>query len=262
MKKIKSLLLVAVLSFALFTANVFAKDKVKVYIFEAGGCPYCEAEIEYLKKLDSYDEKFEIIEKELYVDHVDWEEGKDYDLGVKVAEAFQKKGYSDASYQGTPFVVISNLYAAASYSESLEDVINEAYEAGDQDVVGCFADDEDDCADKIKENENKTTTTSQDETQPQVAQEEEKSDSNSATAAIVLVFIVLVIIGLLFIARGKLNIQETKTTKKESKKEEPKKVETKKVETKKSTPKKTTAKKTTAKKTTTKKTTAKKTSKK
>ena len=124
MKKLK-LLLFAVLCSVLFVGSTSAQEKVKVYVFEAGGCPYCEKEIEYLKGLDSYNEKFEIEEKELYVDHIDWEKGKDYDLGVKVAEAFLAKGYSNASYSGTPFVVISNMYAAAAYSESLESYIGE-----------------------------------------------------------------------------------------------------------------------------------------
>ena len=107
------------------------------------------AEVEYLKGLDSYNEKFTIEIKELYVDHIDWVEGKDYALGKKVAEGFLKAGFTDASYQGTPFVVISDLYAASVYSESLESVINEAYEKGDKDIVGCYADGKDDCLSHI-----------------------------------------------------------------------------------------------------------------
>lgn len=143
MKKIKGLLLtilVAVMIVMPFgMANVRANEKVKVYIFEAGGCPYCEAQIEYLKGLSSYGEKFEIVQKELYIDHIDWEEGKDYNLGVEVAKQFLAEGFEDASYQGTPFVVISNIYAAAAYSENLETYINQAYEEGDKDVVSCIA---------------------------------------------------------------------------------------------------------------------------
>ena len=120
-----------------FVTNVSANEKVKVYMFEAGGCPYCEAEVEYLEALDSYGKKFEIVRKELYVDHINWAQGKDYELGVKVANLFLEQGFKDASYQGTPFVVISNLYAAATYSTQLESYINEAYDKGDVDVVGC-----------------------------------------------------------------------------------------------------------------------------
>ena len=115
-----------------------AEEKVKVYVFEAGGCPYCEAQIDYLKGLDSYNKKFEIVTKQLYVDHENWAEGKDYTLGKSVATVFQNAGFEDASYTGTPFVVISDLYAAAAYSTELETVINKAYEEGDKDAVTCI----------------------------------------------------------------------------------------------------------------------------
>lgn len=140
MKKILKVLLVFILVFS-FTACGSKKsnsDKVKVYIFYAGGCPYCEAQTEYLKGLEDYDKTFEIVEKELYVDHVNWEPGKDYDLGAKVATAFQEAGFTDASYYGTPFVVISDIYAKAAYSTDLEDVIKQAYDEGDNDVVACY----------------------------------------------------------------------------------------------------------------------------
>ena len=134
MKKIITFLV----AFVLMTGFVNAAEKVKVYMFEAGGCPYCEAEEEYLKGLAGYNKTFKLVKKELYVDHVDWKQGKDYEIGKKVAEAFNEAGFEDASYQGTPFVVISDLYAAASYSTDLEDIINLAYEEGDRDVVSCI----------------------------------------------------------------------------------------------------------------------------
>lgn len=121
------------------------ENLVKVYVFEAGGCPYCELELKYLKGLDSYKEKFTVIQKELYVDHVDWAQGKDYELGKTVAEAFIDAGFKDASYQGTPFVVISDIYAAASYNTSLETYIDQAFEEGDKDFVGCIERGEEDC---------------------------------------------------------------------------------------------------------------------
>ena len=137
--------------------NAEEKEKVKVYIFEAGGCPYCEAEVEYLKGLEGYNKTFTIEIKELYIDHVDWKPGKDYDLGVKVANGFLNAGFTDASYQGTPFVVISDLYAASAYSESLESVINEAYEKGDKDIVSCYADGKEDCLNHLAKEDNKVT---------------------------------------------------------------------------------------------------------
>lgn len=201
MKKLK-LLLFTVLCSILFVGTTSAKEKVKVYVFEAGGCPYCEAEIEYLKGLDSYKEKFEIVKKELYVDHVDWEEGEDYDLGVKVAEAFLKKGYSNASYQGTPFVVISNIYAAASYSESLESVINEAYEAGDADIVGCFIDDGEDCADKIKESTEEPATTEETDTETTGTEKTDSKTGNSTVTAVISILVIGALITVLIIVRN------------------------------------------------------------
>ena len=133
-------LLVAIFSLLLMIGTVNAEGKVKVYIFQAGGCPYCEAEIEYLQSLDSYNKEFEIVTKELYVDHVDWAEGADYQTGKKVAELFLSAGFEDASYKSTPFVVISNLYAAAGYNTDLESVLAAAYEAGDKDIVACVED--------------------------------------------------------------------------------------------------------------------------
>lgn len=149
--------ILALLTLILFIPTlVNAKEKVKVYMFEAGGCPYCEKEEEYLKGLDGYDKTFTIVKKELYVDHVDWAEGKDYELGKKVANAFNSVGFEDATYEATPFVVISDLYAASAYSTSLESIINEAYENGDKDIVQCYADGKDNCLDHLK----KDTTSS------------------------------------------------------------------------------------------------------
>lgn len=138
MKKFLSFVLVFMLVLGVTACGSSKKsgEKVKVYVFFAGGCPYCESEIEYLKSLDEYNKKFEIVEKELYVDHIEWQPGKDYDLGVKVATAFYEKGFQNASYQGTPFVVISNIYAEASYNPNVVDIINKAYDEGDEDVVG------------------------------------------------------------------------------------------------------------------------------
>ncbi len=138
MKKVLSFVLVFMLVLGVTACGSSKKssDKVKVYVFFAGGCPYCENEIQYLKSLEDYDKTFEIVEKELYVDHIQWQPGKDYDTGVKVATAFYEKGFKNASYQGTPFVVISNIYAEASYNPNVADIIKQAYEEGDEDVVG------------------------------------------------------------------------------------------------------------------------------
>ncbi len=142
MKKFLSVLLISLFCLPFV---VKADELVKVYLFESGGCPYCEDEINYLKSLDSYKEKFVIVEKELYIDHVYWKAGKDFKLGVKAALAFQDAGFTKAAYNGTPFVVISDLYATTNYNADLEDIILEAYDKGDKDVIGCMENGNDDC---------------------------------------------------------------------------------------------------------------------
>lgn len=155
MKKIKYLLIVVfliILGIIIFNGKS-VDDRVKVYVFEAGGCPYCEKEIAYLQSLDSYERDFVIVRKELYIDHIDWEEGKDYELGKTVAEEFIERGFEDASYEGTPFVVISNLYAETSYNTDLEAIIKEAYKEGDTDTVGCIANSGNNCFDAKEKKE-------------------------------------------------------------------------------------------------------------
>lgn len=150
--------LISLLTLFLIPLTVLAKDndKVKVYLFEAGGCPYCEMQVEYLENLDSYNKKFEIVRKQAFIDHVDWEPGEDYDLGNKVASAFTAAGMP-AEMSGTPFVVISDLYAKATYSESLETIIDQAYEEGDKDVVQCIADGKDNCIKSASSSSNDST---------------------------------------------------------------------------------------------------------
>ena len=192
----KKVLMGLIALFVFLPMTIFAKDKVKVYVFEAGGCPYCEMEMEYLKGLSSYKDKFEIVTKELYIDHVDWENGKDYDLGVAVADAFYDKGYEDASYRGTPFVVISNIYAAAAYSTELEDIILEAYEAGDEDVVSCFEKGKDNCADLIKSVKTETTNT-------------EKTSSPSSNAGVIAITLICTgIVVLVYLVKSYLDKRE------------------------------------------------------
>ena len=124
-----------------------AQDLVKVYVFLANDCGYCKAELEYLEGLESYNKKFTIVKKELY-DTITTNPavlGDDYNLGVKVVEALNKAGFKDANTNGTPLVVISDLYASTSYNTTLESIIDEAYENGDKDVVGCIEEGKSEC---------------------------------------------------------------------------------------------------------------------
>ena len=255
MKKIKSLL-VALIALVLFggVTNVKAEGKVKVYMFVAGGCPYCEYEKEYLKSLDSYNVKFEIVEKQLYKDHVDWKPAKDYPLGKAVAEAFLSAGFENASYNGTPFVVISDLYAAAAYSTELDKVINEAYEKGDKDVVACYANDGENCLEGADPSIKVDWS---------LVPEEESEDEAKKVDAITTVILLLIIGGIAALItyneRKKQIVEKEEETKEEKVVKEAKKEVTKKVKPAVKETKKTGAKKekTPAKKAT-KKTTKKK----
>lgn len=148
----KKFLLLVITLVLLIPTIIFADEaeKVKVYVFSAGGCPFCEREIEYLQGLESYNKTFEIVEKELFVDHINWEQGKDYELGVTIAKIFADAGFKDSENKpvqanATPLVVIGDVYAATGYSTELESVINKVYAAGDADVVGCVMEGRDDC---------------------------------------------------------------------------------------------------------------------
>ena len=128
---------------------------VKVYMFEAGGCPYCEAATEFLESLDTYNTKFTLIHKSTYIDHYDFEPDVDYDLTQEVSQAFISAGLRDAKFSGTPYIVISDVYAASGYSTSigqqLVDVIDLVYQEGDKDVVSCIANGGTECIEGIKQ---------------------------------------------------------------------------------------------------------------
>ena len=128
---------------------------VKVYMFEAGGCPYCEAATAFLESLDTYNTKFTLIHKSTYIDHYDFEPDVDYDLTQEVSQAFIYAGFRNAKFSGTPYIVISDVYAASGYSESigqqLVDVIDLVYQEGDKDVVSCIANGGTECIEGIKQ---------------------------------------------------------------------------------------------------------------
>lgn len=192
--KLKKILLVFILMLLFGTIGVNAKSKVKVYIFEAGGCPYCEAQVDYLKDLDGYNDTFEIIRKELYVDHVDWEKGSDYELGSKVAQEFTAKGFDNASIMGTPFVVVSDIYADTGYNTSLESIIDKAYKEGDKDAVGCIKRGNSNCVrsqDEVKDPTPSIDTTDNNDDIFKDVDSTEKSKTNGGVLAIVILSILL-----------------------------------------------------------------------
>lgn len=208
--------------------------KVKVYVFEAGGCPYCEMQYEYLEGLEGYNKTFEVIKKEAFVDHNTWAQGADYNLAMEVADAFTNAGFTDAELSGTPYVVISNLYAVSAYSDSIESIIEQAYEEGDKDVVGCIERGEDNCM------------------------PEPEPDGSETVAAIVVCVAIVAVIVFAFVSRSRTENVYEDDEREDAPKKKAEKMETPVVVEEKSKEKKTTAKKET---TTEKKAAGKKTSK-
>ena len=155
-------------------ANV-EQPKVKVYMFYAGGCPACESAEEYLKGLEGYNKTFELVKKEAYIDHIEWKQGKDYELSQKASDLFESLGYGEYEERGyhlnqsTPFIVISGTYAAVGYNTDLEKVINEIAKAGDKDVIGCLEAGKKDCDKLVTKIEKEKT--------------DEKTDDNKTTSS-------------------------------------------------------------------------------
>ncbi len=247
--------------FLLMGVSAEEKPLVNVYVFEAGGCPACERVLENLKSLESYNKKFQIVEKELYVDHINWQTGRDFVLGVKVVNAFNNNnGFEKASYNKTPLVVISDTFAANTTVGNFEEIIDEAYENGTNDVVECISEHKDNClagyvdatyesnAQKVLASRNGNTTT----------KTTQKESNTGEDTSIMIMTISILIILLVFISLIAVNknlsekIQKEEKRKAELAKEEAKK----KVPPKKATTKKATTKKTSTKKSATKKSTS------
>lgn len=174
------------------SANI-EKAKIKVYMFYAGGCPACEATEEYLKGLEGYNKTFELVKKEAYIDHIDWKQGKDYELSQKASDLFESLGYGEYETRGyhlnqsTPFIVISGTYAAVGYNSDLEKVINEIAKAGDKDVIGCLEDGKKDCDKLVTKIKKENTTEETDDTKTTAS-----TKKDNTVAAIVICSAVIV----------------------------------------------------------------------
>ena len=123
---------------------------VKVYVFHAPDCSVCIQEFQYLEGLESYNKKFTIEKKELFASIHEGTLGSDYNLGVKVAAVFNKAGFRSVSTNATPLIIISDVYAENAYNDQLESIINQVYEEGDKDVVGCIAAGKENCIEEKK----------------------------------------------------------------------------------------------------------------
>lgn len=132
MRKIKNLLLLAAV-FVLFPLEVFAAEKINVYLFRRDGCGYCEAALKFFNGLDAeYKSYFNLVEKEV-------SSSKDNSaLMQKVAKSL------NADVKGVPFIVIGTEHFegyTSSWDENFKAAIKKAYENVDgtyKDVVASF----------------------------------------------------------------------------------------------------------------------------
>lgn len=103
-KKILLLILTLVLCFSF--EDVFAKEKIKVYLFHGDGCPHCAEETKFLEKLEKKYSNVEVIKYEV------WENKTNALLMKRVGNKY------DVSTGSVPFTVISGT-TTSGFSESI-----------------------------------------------------------------------------------------------------------------------------------------------
>lgn len=124
MRKIRLLLVLALVLFIPVMASVKAdtKEKITVYFFRGEGCPHCAEAEEFfadLAKDDEYSNYYNLKDYEV------WYDEKNSAFMEKVAKAL------DTEVTGVPFIVIGDKYFSgysASMSENIKDTIKTAYE--------------------------------------------------------------------------------------------------------------------------------------
>ena len=134
MKKLKVLLVLAIVLFMPFMVNVSAEkksdNKINVYLFRGEGCPHCAEAEEWFSELEK-DEEFN-----KYYTLVDFEVWYD-ENNSKLMEEVAKKLGTEAS--GVPFIVIGEKYFsgfAESMTDQIKTSIKESYDNKDYvDVV-------------------------------------------------------------------------------------------------------------------------------
>lgn len=132
MKKLKFLLVAALVLFIPFVAKADTKEKINVYIFRGEGCPHCEEAITWfndtLSKDKEYSEYYNLVQYEV------WYDEDNNELMSKVATELGTQA------NGVPFIVVGEkYYSGFSSTESpskLKEAIKEAYNnKGYKDVV-------------------------------------------------------------------------------------------------------------------------------
>ena len=179
MKKLKVLLVLALVLFIPFMVNVQAdetkeKDKINVYLFRGEGCPHCAEAEEWFDTLKDDEEysKYYIL-----VDYEVWYDEDNAKLMDKVAEKLGTEA------NGVPFLVIGDKYYsgfAESMVDQIKTSIKEAYE--NEEYV--------DVVKGVKEGTYKTKT-------------EEKQSSALVPIIIVSIIAVVTVVALIFFTKEK-----------------------------------------------------------
>ena len=149
MRKIRLLLVAALVLFLPFMVNVKAetKEKINVYLFRGEGCPHCAEAEEFFDEL-SKDEEY----KEYYtlVDYEVWQNKDNAEFMEKVGNAL------NTSVTGVPFIVIGDKYYngySSAMADQIKETIKDQYNKEDyKDVVQ-------ELKDKEKEKEEETSNT-------------------------------------------------------------------------------------------------------
>lgn len=119
----KKILLSIVLASFMFIPNVFAKEKVQIYMFKGDGCPHCEDALKFFNSLTDADkEKFELHEYEV------WRDEKNKELMEKVSESFGE----DVS--SVPYIIVGEKTFRGFDEEIGQDIleyVNTMYESGE-----------------------------------------------------------------------------------------------------------------------------------
>jgi glutaredoxin len=132
MKKLKFLLVAALVLFIPFVAKADTKEKINVYIFRGEGCPHCEEAITWftdtLSKDKEYSEYYNLVQYEVWYD----------EDNNKLMSSVAKELGTQAS--GVPFIVVGEKYfsgfSASESPKALKEAIKEAYNNADyKDVV-------------------------------------------------------------------------------------------------------------------------------
>ena len=132
MRKIRLLLVAALVLFLPFMVNVKAetKEKINVYLFRGDGCPHCAEAEEFFDEL-SKDEEY----KEYYtlVDYEVWYDEENSKFMEKVGNAL------NTSVTGVPLIVIGDKYYngySSAMADQIKETIKEQYNKEDyKDVV-------------------------------------------------------------------------------------------------------------------------------